>query len=49
MNKDKKTLVILTPGFAKDETDSTCLPLQQQLVKTLKEINPQLKDRKSVV
>lgn len=42
MNKDKKTLVILTPGFAKDETDSTCLPLQQQLVKTLKEINPQL-------
>jgi glycosyltransferase involved in cell wall biosynthesis len=42
MNKNKKTLVILTPGFAKDETDSTCLPLQQQLVKTLKEINPQL-------
>lgn len=42
MNKDKKTLVILTPGFAKDETDSTCLPLQQQLIKALKEINPQL-------
>ena len=42
MNTDKKTLVILTPGFAKDETDSTCLPLQQQLVKALKEINPEL-------
>ena len=42
MNKDKKTLIILTPGFAKDETDSTCLPLQQQLVKALKEINPEL-------
>ena len=42
MNKDNKTLVILTPGFAKDETDSTCLPLQQQLVKTLNEINPGL-------
>jgi len=42
MNKDEKTLVILTPGFAKDETDSTCLPMQQQLVIALKEINPQL-------
>ena len=42
MNKDKKTLVILTPGFAKDEADSTCLPLQQQLVKALKETNPLL-------
>lgn len=42
MNKDEKTLVILTPGFAKDETDSTCLPMQQQLVRALKETNPQL-------
>lgn len=42
MNKDEKTLVILTPGFAKDEADSVCLPMQQQLVRALKEICPQL-------
>jgi glycosyltransferase involved in cell wall biosynthesis len=42
MNNDKRTLVILTPGFAKDESDSTCLPLQQQLVKALKESDPRL-------
>jgi glycosyltransferase involved in cell wall biosynthesis len=43
MNKSDKTLVILTPGFPKDETDTTCLPLQQQLVKALQESNPKLK------
>ena len=42
MNKNEKILIILTPGFAKDETDSVCLPLQQQLVRALKEVNPQL-------
>jgi glycosyltransferase involved in cell wall biosynthesis len=42
MNRAHQTLVILTPGFAKDETDSTCLPLQQQLVRALKETHPQL-------
>jgi len=42
MSKDEKTLVILTPGFAKDEADSTCLPLQQQLLIALQEINPLL-------
>ena len=42
MNKDEKTLIILTPGFAKDEADSTCLPMQQQLIRALIEINPQL-------
>ncbi len=42
MNKDEKTLVILTPGFAKDEADSVCLPMQQQLIRALKEISPQL-------
>lgn len=42
MNKNEKTVVILTPGFPKDETDSTCLPLQQQLIKAFKEINPRL-------
>ena len=42
MNKDEKTLVLLTPGFAKDEADSVCLPMQQQLARALKEISPQL-------
>lgn len=37
-----KTLVILTPGFPKDETDSTCLPMQQQLVETLQKTDPNL-------
>ena len=42
MVNTKKTLVILTPGFAKDEEDSTCLPLQQQLIRTIKDFHPQL-------
>ena len=42
MSKDKKTLVILTPGFPKDEADSTCLPMQQQLIQTLLKNNPEL-------
>jgi len=42
MNSDKKTLVILTPGFAKDETDSTCIPTQQSFVRTLKKYYPQI-------
>ena len=39
----KPMLVILSPGFAADETDSTCLPLQQALVKTIKEEFPDVK------
>ena len=42
MNNIEKTLIILTPGFPKDEADTTCLPLQQQLIRSLKEINPEL-------
>jgi len=42
MSKPDKTLIILTPGFPKDEADSTCLPLQQQLVKAIKEKHPQI-------
>ncbi len=38
----KKTLVILSPGFPADESDSTCLPMQQQLVKALKKNDPEL-------
>lgn len=38
----KNTLVILTPGFAESEADTTCLPMQQQLVKSLRENDPDL-------
>jgi glycosyltransferase involved in cell wall biosynthesis len=37
-----KALVILTPGFPKDETDTTCIPDRQIFVKVLKETYPQL-------
>ncbi|MBS1509620.1 MAG: glycosyltransferase [Bacteroidetes bacterium] len=43
MNPKKDTLVILTPGFAADETDSTCLPMQQALVRNINTCFPQLK------
>src|ERR1700740_447685 len=37
-----ETLIILTPGFPKDEADSTCLPPQQLFVKALQEAAPAL-------
>jgi glycosyltransferase involved in cell wall biosynthesis len=42
MTNNEKTLVILTPGFAKDEADSTCIPTQQNFVTELKEKHPTL-------
>src|SRR5687767_8166158 len=42
MSRNEKTLVILTPGFAKDEADSTCIPTQQNFIKKLKEDHPGL-------
>lgn len=36
MLPEKKTLVVLTPGFAASVADSNCLPMQQNLVKALK-------------
>jgi glycosyltransferase involved in cell wall biosynthesis len=36
------TLIILTPGFPKDEADSTCVPPQQVFVKALQEAAPAL-------
>lgn len=36
------TLVILTPGFPENETDTTCLPLQQSLLRTIRQNNPGL-------
>src|SRR6476469_4719284 len=43
MNSDEKTLVILSPGFAKDEADTTCIPLQQSLVRVLNAKHPSLR------
>jgi glycosyltransferase involved in cell wall biosynthesis len=37
------TLVILTPGFPKDESDSTCLPAQQLFVRALNRCYPGLR------
>jgi len=42
MTELKKTLVILSPGFPKDEADSTCIPPQQVLVRNLKLQYPEL-------
>ena len=39
--QDEKTLVILTPGFPSNEADTTCLPMQQNLVRSLKLMYPQ--------
>jgi glycosyltransferase involved in cell wall biosynthesis len=41
-NNKLKTLVILSPGFPKNEADTTCLPPQQLFVKALKEVCPSL-------
>jgi glycosyltransferase involved in cell wall biosynthesis len=35
MNRDNKTLIILTPGFPKDENDTTCLPFLQNFIREL--------------
>jgi glycosyltransferase involved in cell wall biosynthesis len=42
MNRDKKTLVILTPGFPKDEADTVCLPFLQNFVLELNQQYPLL-------
>jgi glycosyltransferase involved in cell wall biosynthesis len=43
MSEANKTLVILTPGFPKDEADSTCLPFLQNFVLELNGQFPLLK------
>ena len=40
MNDKQKTLVILTPGFPASESDCTCLPLQQELVRAINKTHP---------
>jgi glycosyltransferase involved in cell wall biosynthesis len=42
MKSKRETLVILTPGFPKDEADSTCIPALQIFVKALREVCPGL-------
>jgi glycosyltransferase involved in cell wall biosynthesis len=42
MDNDEKYLVIISPGFPASEEDTTCLPSQQLLVKTLNRINPSI-------
>src|SRR4026208_1111333 len=41
MDNPEKKLIILSPGFPKNEADTTCLPLQQNLVRSIKENYPQ--------
>lgn len=43
MRKYEKTLVILTPGFPKNEADSTCIPFLQDFILELNEQFPNLK------
>lgn len=43
MSDKTKTLVILTPGFPKDESDTTCLPMQQSFILALNQKFPELK------
>lgn len=42
MSDKTKTLVILTPGFPKDESDTTCLPMQQSFIRALNQKFPGL-------
>jgi glycosyltransferase involved in cell wall biosynthesis len=43
MSQHRKTLVILIPGFPKNEHDSTCVPFPQSFVKNLNQLYPWLK------
>jgi len=40
--ENEKTLIILTPGFPTDESDSTCLPAQQTFLLALKRMYPSI-------
>jgi glycosyltransferase involved in cell wall biosynthesis len=42
MKNERKALVVLTPGFAASEADTTCLPMQQDFLRALKKLHPQL-------
>ena len=40
MKRNENSFVILIPGFAESETDTTCLPMQQAFVRSLEEQHP---------
>ena len=40
---NKSTLLVLSPGFPANETDSTCLPAQQSLIRSLNKTFPELR------
>ena len=42
INQQNDTFIILTPGFASSEADTNCLPMQQGLIRTLREEYPNL-------
>src|SRR5688572_18695721 len=42
MSNKKKTLVVLTPGFPSSESDTTCLPMQQHFIRSVKALHPAL-------
>ncbi len=39
----EKTLILLTPGFPKDEKDTTCIPFIQQFILSINKAHPELK------
>ncbi len=41
-NERKPSLLIVSPGFPADENDSTCLPTQQLLVRSINRLRPDL-------
>jgi len=43
MKDMRPTFIIISPGFARDEKDSTCLPLQQNLIKAINKNFPSIK------
>src|SRR5271156_6783415 len=43
MVEQRKTLIILSPGFPASEEDSTCLPAQQSFVRSINTLFPDLK------
>ena len=40
MDDLKEAFIVLTPGFAASEADTTCLPMQQLLVRKFAELYP---------
>jgi glycosyltransferase involved in cell wall biosynthesis len=42
MNEKRKALIILTPGFPKDEQDTTCMPFLQDYLNGLTRLHPKI-------